>query len=132
MLISLARVFKIAHAQRVRAVTAANEKHDSGLTLMTDSLMRLHRAMPKKKRAMISQRPNQLSVVNEARCQPLSHMKKLGGALAEGAWVGTRTARPKTPRAQLLALFAAARVALGPQQRRNMAVHLPCAGTEVD
>jgi len=99
---------------------------------MTDSLMRLHRAMSKTKRAMILHRPNLRSVVNESRCQPLSHMKKLGGGLAEGAGVGTRTARPKIPRAQLSALIAATQVAWGPQQRRNMAVHLPCAGTEVD
>jgi len=99
---------------------------------MTDSLMRLHRTLPKAQRAMISHRSNQPSVVNEARCQPLSSMKKLGGALADGACVGTRTTRPKIPRIQLAALFAAARVAWGPQPQINMAVHLPCAVTAFD
>jgi len=99
---------------------------------MTDSLKRLHRAMPKAQRAMISHRSNQPSVVNEARCQPLSSMKKSGGALADGAWVGTRTTRPKIRRIQPAALFSAARVARGPQPQINMAVHLPCAGSEFD
>ncbi len=43
---------------------------------MTDSLMRLHRAMPKKQCAVIPRRSNQLFGVNEARCQPPSHLKK--------------------------------------------------------
>ena len=99
---------------------------------MTDFLLRLHRAMPKTQFAVIPRRTNQLSVGNESRCQPQSHMKKLGGALADGAWVGTRTARPKIARPQHAVLIVAALVAWGPQQPRYLAVGRPCAGNKFD
>jgi hypothetical protein len=58
-------------------------------------------------------------------------MKKLGGASADGAMLGTGTARPMIWPIQLAALIATAQVSWVLQQRRKMAEDLPYIGAKL-